>query len=59
MTVYACPLGHDYDRKMVEHYSSLGVDHLILLHFCNDVDEMIALLHQLAVEYLDFCHGLD
>jgi hypothetical protein len=32
---------------------------LILLHFADDVDEMTALLHQLAEDYLDFCHNLE
>jgi probable F420-dependent oxidoreductase len=59
VTVYASPFGHDYDHKMIEHYRDIGVDHLILLHFADDVDEMTALLHKLADEYLDFCHNLE
>jgi len=59
ITVYASPFGHDYDHAMIEQYKEVGVDHLILLHFCNDVDEMTGLLHQLADKYVDFCHGLN
>ena len=58
ITVYACPFGHDYDHKMIEAYKEIGVDHLVLLHFANDVDEMKQILNDLAEKYLDFVHSL-